>query len=519
MDAQLYNKDNVIKTKDVPEKVRTNNYIYFNYNLGGFNAGLRYEAYMNEILGYEGYRGSGIANRFISYNSDILEATLGNFYEQFGSGMLLRTYEERQLGWDNAIDGAKFRFKPVTGIEIKGLVGRVRDFWSNGSGIVRGGDATVSIFELFPSLKQSGSMSLVAGGSIVSKYEPDQSATLKLPQNVAAYSGRLQFSGETYSIEGEFAHKINDPMNVNNFSYNSGNGIVLNAAYFPDKLGISLNFHRYDNMDFRSDRGQAGKETVINFLPTLTKQHTYALASIYPFATQPNGEIGMQGELTYTFPRESFAGGEYPLRMVINYSRAQALDTSKIDDFTYNSPFTGISKNLLYQDANIELIKRWSPKLETSFSYIFITSNREVVENHPGRFGRVYAHIQAAEVLYRFTRKHSIRFEIQNLLSSQDKKITLEDKDDQTNGNWAMGLAELTIAPAWYVSLYDQWNYGNDNPDLRVHYPNAAIAFVHNSLRMSIGFGRQRSGLLCVGGICRQVPSANGFTLSLTSSF
>ena len=432
--------------------------------------------------------------------------------------MLLTTYEERQLGWDNALDGARFRFHPTKGIEIKGLVGKVRDFWSYGTGIVRGADASVSIFELMPNFSKSG-YSLIAGGSIVSKYEPDQSATLKFPQNVAAYSGRLAFSGESFSVDGEYAHKINDPMSVNNNSYNPGNGIVLNASYFPERMGIGINFHRFDNMDFRSDRGQVGKETVINFLPTLTKQHTYALANIYPYGTQQNGEIGIQGEFTYTFGKESVFGGEYPLRLVLNYSRVHALDTVKKDEYTYTSPFPGVGKNLLYQDANIELIKRFSPKFESSISYIFLTANREVIENHPGRFGRVYAQIQAIEFLYRFTKKTSGRLEFQNLLATQDKPITLEDKDDQTNGNWAMVLAELTFAPSWYISLYDQYNYGNDNTDLRVHYPNAALAYVHNSLRMSVGFGRQRSGLLCVGGICRQVPSANGFTLSISSSF
>jgi hypothetical protein len=33
--------------------------------------------------------------------------TIGNFYDQFGSGMIFRAYEERQLGIDNSLDGIK----------------------------------------------------------------------------------------------------------------------------------------------------------------------------------------------------------------------------------------------------------------------------------------------------------------------------------------------------------------------------------------------------------------------------
>ena len=31
--------------------------------------------------------------------------------------------------------------------------------------------------------------------------------------------------------------------------------------------------------------------------------------------------------------------------------------------------------------------------------------------------------------------------------------------------------------------------------------------------------GKQREGLLCIGGVCRQVPASNGMTFSLTTSF
>ena len=42
---------------------------------------------------------------YANENED-LDVTIG-FYEQYGSGMILRAYEERQLGIDNALDGIK----------------------------------------------------------------------------------------------------------------------------------------------------------------------------------------------------------------------------------------------------------------------------------------------------------------------------------------------------------------------------------------------------------------------------
>jgi hypothetical protein len=65
----------------------------------------------------------------------------------------------------------------------------------------------------------------------------------------------------------------------------------------------------------------------------------------------------------------------------------------------------------------------------------------------------------------------------------------------------------------------DQYNYGNPDEDLQLHYYTAAIAFVEGAHRFSLAYGRQREGLLCVGGVCRQVPASNGLTLNVSTSF
>jgi hypothetical protein len=82
-----------------------------------------------------------------------------------------------------------------------------------------------------------------------------------------------------------------------------------------------------------------------------------------------------------------------------------------------------------------------------------------------------------------------------------------------------MGLAELTIAPQWYFSFSDMWNYGNESEDRQIHYLTGSVTFVHDATRFTLGFGRQREGIICVGGVCRQVPASNGFFLTISSTF
>jgi len=61
------------------------------------------------------------------------------------------------------------------------------------------------------------------------------------------------------------------------------------------------------------------------------------------------------------------------------------------------------------------------------------------------------------------------------------------------------------------------YNYGND--DKKVHYFNVGTTYTKSSTRMSLSYGRQRGGLLCVGGVCRYVPPSKGITATLSLTF
>ncbi|MEY4594149.1 MAG: hypothetical protein RIQ47_559 [Bacteroidota bacterium] len=114
IDAQLYRPDSAIGAPDVPEQMLFNGFTNFIYEKDNFSAGLRYEAYLNPILGYDPrYEGYGIPFRFLTYRKNELEITAGNFYEQFGMGMALRAYNEWGLGFDNSIDGLRLKYNPV----------------------------------------------------------------------------------------------------------------------------------------------------------------------------------------------------------------------------------------------------------------------------------------------------------------------------------------------------------------------------------------------------------------------
>jgi hypothetical protein len=82
-----------------------------------------------------------------------------------------------------------------------------------------------------------------------------------------------------------------------------------------------------------------------------------------------------------------------------------------------------------------------------------------------------------------------------------------------------MGLVEYTMAPHWFVAVYDAYNYGNHHSDMRIHYTTASVGYMKNSTRIQLSYGKSMEGVICVGGVCRVVPATNGLSLSITSSF
>ena len=108
---------------------------------------------------------------------------------------------------------------------------------------------------------------------------------------------------------------------------------------------------------------------------------------------------------------------------------------------------------------------------------------------------------------WKFTSKKSIRWELQGLWTKQDK------------GNWAAALVEYTVSPHWFVTIADQYNYGNKHSDEKIHYYTGSFGYTLKTTRFALTYGRQREGVVCVGGVCRQVPASSGFYVTISSSF
>lgn len=523
LDVQTYTEDTLIDAPSVPEKLLSNAFVNLLFTKGKFTAGLRFESYQNPLLGIDpryaltgAGTGLGIPYRFATYSDELFEVTAGNFYEQFGSGMIFRTYEERNLGFDNSIDGVRLKFMPIEGMRITGLIGRQRAFFDLSEGIMRGGDVALDLGTIFDSTIPDNVV-LRLGASVMSRYQADRNDFLKLPENVLAWAMRGTFGWDDLALDAEYAYKINDPGAANSNSYNPGNALFLGLSFLRKGFGATLSAKRIDNMDFRSDRTSTGLAQQVNFLPPLAKQHSWRLITLYPYATQPTGEFGIQGDVVFTIPRGSFLGDDETV-VSVNFSKINALDTINISKFRYEAGFMWADREY-YRDMNIEIQRKWGKDFKTTLAVISVKYDQDIIQGLSSdvekKYGVISANLFVLELWLSLKRGHTLRSELQYMGVTHEPGVQFTTQ----NGSWMMALLEYSISPSWFFTVFDEYNFGNHDVALQTHYPNASVAFVHEALRVQGGYGRVRGGLLCVGGICRPVPASNGFNLGVTYTF
>jgi hypothetical protein len=514
-DFQYYQPDSLIGAEAPKAKTALMSYANIIYSLKDFKAGFRYEAYMNAPLGYDRrYDGLGIPYYFASYTTKDLSLTAGSFYENFGSGLILRTYEDKALGIDNAINGIRITAHPYKGVYLKALAGKQRFFWDKGPGIVRGTDGEININELRDSWGNK-KWGIIIGGSFVSKFQEDKDPIYKLPENVGASAGRINLRYGKFSLKSEYAYKINDPSADNKFIYQDGEALNIEGGYTTKGFGILLATKSLYNMSFRSDRAANLNNLSIGYLPAISRNHSFAFTAMYPYASQPQGENGFRGDIMYKIPKKTKLGGRYGMTILLNGSRVQAVKCNPINDsipigqsgtLGYKTQLFNIDDEEYFQDINLEIQKKFSRKLKTIFIYQNLFYNFNVMRGKTDH-ENVKAHVGVADITYRFTTKQALEIQAQALFTEQDM------------GNWAMLMLEYTVAPHWFFAVIDQYNYGNSEKEKQIHYYNTSFGYNTGGSRIQIGYGKQRSGIFCVGGVCREVPAMYGLTVSISSTF
>lgn len=518
-DVLFPEEDKAIDAGPYDKSVLFNTYADLNMISRYVDAGLRFEFMKWPLPGYEpDFDGWGVPHIYAKGKFKGFEVTAGDFYEQFGSGFILRTYQERSLGIDNSIRGGRVKVNAIKGVRLTALGGVQRHYWDwKKKSQVYGADLEVNIDDYVSSFSRNN-ISWIFGASYVLKNEdtdknimiPGTNYRLNLPKTVNAVDLRTHFNKRNFGILGEFAWKGQDPSADNNYTYGKGTAAMVSATYSKTGLSALVQAKRSENMAFRSQRSISGTSCFINNMPAFAYQHTYALAAMYPYATQAApGEWAFQGAFAYTFKRHTPLGGRYGTKVKLNASYIRGLDKKPCEplkgdsEYGTNGPsssFFGMGSEY-YHDVNIQIEKKLTSSFQLAFMYMNQLYNQSVIEGHGGD---VKANIFVVDGKYKFDKRYTLRGELQYLTTKQDKK------------DWAYGLLELSVAPYLMFSVSDMWNCGG--PD-KTHYYMGGIAGNFKANRLQLSYGRTRAGFNCSGGVCRMVPASHGFQINYTYNF
>lgn len=520
--------DDAIHTGTYDQKVLFNTYAGVNLASQYVDAGLRMEFMKWPLPGYEpDFSGWGLANIYVKGKYKNADLTVGDFYEQFGAGFILRTYEERSLGIDNSLRGARLNYKPIRGLHLTALGGVQRCYWDwKTSTKVYGANAEFYINEWVPAIERHNATWSV-GASYVLKNEKEQEifvpgtlAYLNLPELVNAVDVRSNFNKGPWNILGEFAWKGQDPGADNDYTYRPGTAAMLSGSYSKKGFSAMLQAKRSENFAFRSQRDRKGIAAFINNMPAFTYQHTYSLPALYPYASQYGpGEWAFQGQVVYNFKRKTPLGGKYGTKVTGNVSYISSLVhegnpehkfelpngsvvSSIMGTDGYNSPFFKIG-SMNYFDANVQIEKKVSGPLQLGFMYMYQRFNNQIVKIVETEEKWINSNILVGEAKYKFNKKFTLRGELQYLFTKQDQK------------DWAYGLLELSYNPYLMVSVSDMWNCG----DTKTHYYMFGVTGNYRSNRLMLSYGRTRKGFNCSGGVCREVPAMHGFQINYSYNF
>ena len=551
-DVLIPQEDQKIGTGTYKDWGLTNTYVDLQLLNKYVSAGARFEYLDHPLPGFEkDFQGWGVPHIYVTGRLKHAELTLGDYYEQFGSGFILRTYEERSLGIDNSLRGARLTLKPVKGVTLKALAGQQRVYWHNRSWDkdftylngtdpwIYGADLELNVDQWFKRMDENGSR-LTLGVSAVTKHErsedivnlrptgaKDEFGTdilgaykLNLPTDVGAIDVRAQFQKGNYSLMAEYALKSQDPSFDNGYIYRRGNALMLSGSYSKRGMSLLLQAKRSEDMAFRSERSRTGTAAFINHLPAFSQQQTYALAALYPYATQNAlGEWAFQGEFSYTFKRKTALGGKYGTTVKLNASHIRGIDRQPlmaagqpVEDLQgtkgYTTKFFRMGHDTYYQDINVQLDKKVTKDFKLNLMYMHQRYNKTIVEGHGGT---INSHIAIAEGKYTINKKMTLRGEAQYLHTKQDQ------------GDWWYGLLELSVLPHFMFTVSDMYNAKVPNTDetatSKQHFYMVSGCYTHGAHRLQLSYGKTRAGYNCTGGVCRYVPASKGLQVSYNFNF
>ena len=491
-------------------KVGTDNWLELRYTNDKFElqTGVRIDFFYNSILRVptSPYSGVGVGNFFIKKKLKDLTITGGYIYDQIGSGIIYRSFEERALGIDNPLLGARLEYDIKSRVKLKAFAGAQKLKFSIQKPLILGFNADGNFST------KNNKVTFQPGVGFINR-SMDKENIDKLVTTIESYdtTGRFVPKYNTYAVtvyntltagnfswyaEGAYktaeAIKKDQIRDAKDSLINSpGNCVFTTVNYSTKGLGITLQFKRTENFYLHTSPNatEALFDGLLNFLPPVSKQNSLRLPARYFAPSLENRELAFGAEITYS----------------PNRKMTFTVQGSYIRDFLlkkYNPTDTAF-----FGEGYVAGIFKPTKSLEMEFGFMYARYNKFLYRKEGDH--EVDAYTPFAEFSYKVNKKHSLRLEVQY-------QHVLKDY-----GQWIYGLLEYSFAPHFSFAVSDMWNF-KPNPDVNPnanHYYSVFAGYTIGPHRFTLSYVKQVEGIVCTGGVCRLEPAFSGVKLGVNSTF
>ncbi|HLS71766.1 MAG TPA: DUF6029 family protein [Chitinophagaceae bacterium] len=463
------------------------------YSHKGFVATLRVDGFLNSNLKEPTQAMSGINIGAWSLSKDVagLRITGGYIYDQVGSGILFRAYEDRGLLIDNALKGIHLRYQLGKNVTLKAFGGQQKNVFESYAPIIKG-------FNAEGSYKIGDKVYMVSGVGLLNRTMDKRNMDL-LVSNINALPAEKRFEPKYNMYGGTFyntltagafswylegAYKTSEAISDYNGQLMNANGTVLYSSMFyaMNNFAITLTGKRTENFIMRTSPNQALLDGVMNWQPVVAQLRPHRLIARYSPASQDLSE--------YSFNADFLINPNDFIDINVSGTYINTLDDLK-----------------LYREAFIEAnIRRWS-KWDIDLGFQYMEYNQDYYQFKPG-VPLLVSYTPFTELTYRLTGNKSLKFQGQYMHTRQDY------------GSWAFASLEYAVANKWSVAVSDMYNVSPVDPNEKgKHYYNFFASYTKGPHRISLAYVKQVEGINCTGGVCRYEPAFNGLKLQLLSSF